>query len=59
MNTDLHKKSCPCFYCAVNERDRYKAALEKMIIPGAGVPCRCGRCYVCIAMDALRGSEKP
>lgn len=43
----------------LDERNRYKAALEKMIIPGAGVPCRCGVCYVCIASEALRVSEIP
>lgn len=35
------------------ERDRYRAALEKMVIEGAGKPCVCGCCYVCIAKDAL------
>ena len=36
------------------EMTRYKAALEKMFIPGAGVLCKCGVCYVCIAMNALQ-----
>ena len=39
------------------ERDRYKAALEKMLIPGSGLMCNCGVCYICIAAEALRTSE--
>lgn len=35
------------------ERDRYKAALQKMYIQGAGQMCRCGCCFVCIAFAAL------
>lgn len=40
------------------ERDRYKAALEKMFVEGAGTPCHCGRCYVCIALEALRSTSE-
>ena len=40
------------------ERDRYKLALKKMFIEGAGKPCVCGCCYVCIARDALRITQE-
>ena len=35
------------------QRNRYRAALKKMFVEGAGKPCVCGCCYVCIARDAL------
>jgi hypothetical protein len=36
------------------QRDRYIVALRKMFVEGAGDPCVCGVCYVCIAREALR-----
>lgn len=44
---------CSTIRALIFERDRYKAALKKMFIEGAGNSCKCGACYVCIAQDAL------
>jgi hypothetical protein len=50
---EFHQRLAQELLDAEKERARYKTALEKMVIEGAGRPCVCGCCYVCVARAAL------